>query len=83
MPHRKIYDPDLTLEDLMARWPATIAVFLRHNMLCVGCMIGPFHTVIDACAEYGLEVDAFYAELAASITPSQSTKPPADAGHKP
>ena len=45
--------------------------FLRHNMLRVGCLIGPFHTVIDACAEYGLEVEAFYAELADSITASR------------
>lgn len=63
-------DPDLPLDDLLTRWPETIAVFTRHKMLCVGCMIGPFHTVIDACAEYGLEVDAFYAELTASITAS-------------
>ena len=61
-------NPDLSLDDLMAHWPETIAVFKRHEMLCVGCLVGSFHTVIDACAEYGLEVDAFYAELAASIT---------------
>jgi len=69
MTSRHMEDPDLPLEDLMARWPQTIAVFVRHNMLCVGCMVNPFHTVLDACAEYGLGVDAFYAELrvAASI----------------
>ncbi len=66
----RIDDPDLPLEDLMTRWPETIKVFTRHKMLCVGCMIGPFHTVLDACAEYGLEVDAFYTELAACIRPS-------------
>lgn len=61
------YDPDLTLEDLMRTWPETIPVFLRHNMVCVGCLVNPFHTVIDACAEYGLNVDAFYAELVAAL----------------
>lgn len=70
MKQPRLDDPDLPLEDLMSTWPETIAVFMRHKMLCVGCLIGPFHTVIDACAEYGLEVDAFYAELSASITPS-------------
>lgn len=62
-------DPDLPLDELMSRWPETVTVFLRHKMLCVGCMIAPFHTVLDACKEYGLEVEPFYAELAASITP--------------
>lgn len=56
-------DPDLPLSELMSRWPKTIAVFNRHKMLCVGCLIGPFHTIVDACAEYGLDEDTFVAEL--------------------
>ncbi len=56
-------DPDLPLSELMSRWPKTIAVFNRHKMLCVGCLISPFHTIVDACAEYGLDEEVFVAEL--------------------
>jgi hybrid cluster-associated redox disulfide protein len=56
-------DPDLALVDLMTLWPKTIPVFVRHRMLCVGCVIGPFHTVADACAEYHLDEAVFLAEL--------------------
>lgn len=56
-------DPDMPLDMLMTIWPATIAVFLRHKMLCVGCTINPFHTVIDACLEYELDEQVFRAEL--------------------
>ncbi len=65
-----IDDPDLPLCVLFDLWPATAAVFLSHRMLCIGCAITPFHTVIDACAEYRLNVTAFRAELraAAKIT---------------
>lgn len=56
-------DPDMPLADLTSRWPETIAVFNRHKMLCVGCLIGPFHTIVDACAEYGLDEEDFVAEL--------------------
>jgi len=66
MPKPRAEDPDLPLADLMAAWPATIPVFLRHRMLCVGCLIAPFHTIADACAEYGLDEDAFTAELRAA-----------------
>ncbi|MDX5403114.1 MAG: DUF1858 domain-containing protein [Rhodobacterales bacterium] len=69
MKAERLDDPDLPLEDLMARWPETIPVFLRHRMMCVGCLVGPFHTVMDACAEYGLDEDAFYRELADAVTP--------------
>lgn len=69
MPFRKRYDdPDLTLDELMTRWPSTVRVFTRHAMLCVGCPIGPFHTVVEACAEYVLDEDAFRAELEDAIT---------------
>lgn len=63
MPCLKLTDPDLPLQDLMTEWPQTVAVFLRHKMLCVGCLVSPFHTVTDACREYGLNEDAFLCEL--------------------
>lgn len=64
----KLDDPDLPLSDVMRYWPQTISVFTRHKMLCVGCLISPFHTVIDACAEYHLNEGDFLAELRAAIT---------------
>lgn len=56
-------DPDLPLADLMTEWPQTIPVFVRHRMLCVGCLVSPFHTVADACAEYHLHRRVFLDEL--------------------
>lgn len=63
----RVDDPDLPLADLMTAWPGTIPVFVRHRMLCVGCLIAPFHTIADACAEYGLDEAEFAAELQAAI----------------
>lgn len=63
----KLDDPDLPLADLMTHWPDTIPVFLRHKMLCVGCFISPFHTIVDACAEYSLNERDFLAELQEAV----------------
>ena len=60
-------DPDLTLDRLMREWPGTIPVFIRHRMMCVGCLITPFHTITDACREYGLDEDDFRRELDRSV----------------
>lgn len=60
-------DPDLPLALMFRHWPATAQVFLAHRMLCLGCPIAPFHTVIDACAEYGLDEAQFRAELRAAV----------------
>ena len=67
MPKTNIDDPDLPLSRLFERWPAAGAVFMSHGMLCFGCPIAPFHTVIDACLEYRLDEEAFRAELRAVV----------------
>lgn len=61
-------DPDMSLDTFMSIWPETIAVFLRHRMLCAGCMVNSFHTIIDACREYELDELTFRAELRKVIT---------------
>lgn len=45
---------DLSLAELMNRWPRTVRVFLDRRMHCVGCPIAPFHTLVDAAEEHGL-----------------------------
>ena len=47
-------DFEMTVDEVMRRWPATIRVFLDFRMGCVGCPIGGFHTVylqtaLNAC----------------------------------
>jgi hybrid cluster-associated redox disulfide protein len=55
--------PTDLVDDVMNEWPATIRVFLDRKMLCVGCPMGRFHTVADACREHGLECAPFLADL--------------------
>ncbi|WP_417526142.1 DUF1858 domain-containing protein [Marinovum sp.] len=82
MPRKTLDDPDLPLSEMMRLWPETVAVFVRHRMLCVGCLITPFHTRIEACAEYGLEEEAFLAELRAAVAGEGAVSPaPAPSAH--
>lgn len=60
-------DPNMTVDEIMRRWPATIRVFLRHRMLCVGCPIGIFHTVRDACDAHLLDEQPFSRDLLAAM----------------
>lgn len=66
MPRPEIDDPDLSLMALFDRWPGAATAFLSHHMLCFGCPIAPFHTVIDACRDYTLDESLFRAELRAA-----------------
>ena len=61
--------PELTVAELLARWPQAIPVFLHHQMACVGCTMAPFETLADAAASYGIPLSLFIGELQETIRP--------------
>jgi len=54
---------DQNLDEIMQLWPNAVTVFLRHEMLCVGCPISGFHTLVDACREYELDLNDLIEEI--------------------
>jgi hybrid cluster-associated redox disulfide protein len=54
---------DMTVDQVMHRWPATMRVFMDFQLGCVGCPIAPFHSVEDASREHRIDGDAFLAAL--------------------
>lgn len=72
MRRRDFDDPDLPLSELFAEWPEIAGAFLDRRMLCPGCPIAPFHAITDACLEYGLDEDAFRADLTRRVQDAQS-----------
>ncbi len=57
----------LTAAEVMQRWPATVPVFIRHCMACVGCPFAPFQTLAEIPAIYGVRLDDFICELQQAI----------------
>jgi len=69
-------EADSLVDEVMRAWPATIRVFLQYRMKCVGCPIGPFHTIYDSCVEHNTDIATFLADLRAvtgQVTPLAST----------
>jgi hybrid cluster-associated redox disulfide protein len=64
-------EASLTVEELLACWPQTIPVFIRHRMACVGCVMAPFETLAEVAAIYKLDLDSFLRELEQSIQPDK------------
>ena len=54
---------DLTIAEVMDRWPETIPIFFRYRMACVGCPIAPFETLAEVAVIYGLDLGCFINEL--------------------
>lgn len=62
----KLHD-DMSMDEIMQRWPSTIRTILDHGLLCVGCPIASFHTVDDAIREHGIAGDEFRLSLQRAI----------------
>ena len=59
--------PDLSVADVLQRWPQTIPVFLRHRMGCVGCTMAEYETISSAAEIYKLPLNRFLTELQQTI----------------
>ncbi len=51
------------LDDLMRTHTATIPIFIRRKMMCVGCPVVRLHDVGEACREHGVGLDELLADL--------------------
>jgi hybrid cluster-associated redox disulfide protein len=58
---------DMTVDQVMTRWPASIRVFMEFGMSCVGCPIASFHSVDDASREHELNPAAFLLALKGAV----------------
>ncbi|WIY24124.1 DUF1858 domain-containing protein [Parasedimentitalea psychrophila] len=68
-----LIDKTLLVSEILARYPQTVPVFLKYQMLCVGCLVAPFHSIEDACLEHDLDEDAFRADLTTAIAQATQT----------
>ena len=59
---------DMSVEDIVKRYPSTILVFERYGLGCAGCRAALFETVMQGAAIHGIDVDALVADLNAVIS---------------
>lgn len=58
---------DLTMEQLMRRWPGAVAVLTTWRMACPGCPMAPFMTIDEAARAYGVPADRLLDDLRRSV----------------
>ncbi len=56
---------DMTIEEVLRRWPELNEVLLRHQMACTGCAMAPFERLSDVARSYGLSRTRLLRELRA------------------
>ena len=61
---------DMTVAEIMSRWPATISVFMAYKMHCIGCPIAIFHTLAEAAREHRLDLTRLTTAVRRATGPS-------------
>jgi hybrid cluster-associated redox disulfide protein len=59
---------EITIAELMNRWPLTVPVFIKYRMYCVGCSMAIFDTLEEAIDIYRLPREDFLEDLRAAIS---------------
>jgi len=49
--------PEITVKELLDRYPPLLQEFMDLNLLCVGCPAEAFHTMADVAREYHLDLN--------------------------
>ena len=70
------FNRDMTMEKIMERWPTTIDVLMDYRMLCIGCPVAGFHTIIDAAREHNVDLEELENCLIDSIGQASGKRQP-------
>ena len=62
---------EMTIEEILVRWPETAVIFQEYAMACVGCAVAPFCTVKDAAHDYDIPVTTMIERMLQVIPPGE------------
>jgi hybrid cluster-associated redox disulfide protein len=74
MRHRTL-STEMTVEEILERWPALARVFLRRRMACVGCAMARFERLSDVARIYGVPPASLSAAMRRALRAAKA--PPA------
>lgn len=59
--------PDLTVAEVLEKWPQTVSAFQRLKTACVGCTMAPFDTLRDVARIYNFELEEVMMEMREAV----------------
>lgn len=63
--------PDMTVAEVLERWPQTVSAFQRLKTACVGCTMASFDTLRDVARIYNFELEKVMTTMQEAIVESE------------
>jgi hybrid cluster-associated redox disulfide protein len=57
----------MTIGEVVEKFPQTVEVFLRHGLMCFGCAVARFENVEQGAIAHGINVEALIKDLNAAV----------------
>ncbi|MBN1642012.1 MAG: DUF1858 domain-containing protein [Anaerolineae bacterium] len=54
---------DMTIGEVLKKYPESLKVFLSHGLMCVGCAVARFENIRQGATAHGIDVDALIRDL--------------------
>ena len=55
--------PEMSIGEIVQKYPNTIPVFISHGLHCLGCAIAQFETLREGALAHGMELDPLLKDL--------------------
>jgi hybrid cluster-associated redox disulfide protein len=54
---------DMSIIEVVQKYPDTVRVFMRHGLGCIGCALARFENIRQGAEAHGIDVDALIKDL--------------------
>jgi hybrid cluster-associated redox disulfide protein len=54
---------EMTIGEVLKKYPESLKVFLSHGLMCVGCAVARFENIRQGATAHGINVDALIKDL--------------------
>lgn len=58
----------MTISEVVQKYPATVEVFMRHGLGCVGCSAARYENIAQGAAVHGIDTEQLVKDLNAAIS---------------
>lgn len=71
MQEQQVITADMSIGEVVARYPSTIEVFFKHGLGCVGCAVARFENIQQGAQVHGINVNELMKDLNDSVLQPQ------------
>ncbi len=57
----------MTISEVVQKYPATVEVFMKHGLGCIGCAAARYENIAQGAAVHGIDADKLVADLNAVL----------------